>query len=83
MSPWLYNAAQAEFVLERARPADLSAAVLALNLHEWGKGVLPPLPAQLARFPIGYSYCGVAIYPFKNQKIEIWQSRDPTTNSRG
>jgi len=80
MSPWLNNAAQAEFVLERTRPADLYAAVLALNLHDWDEGVLPPLPAQLERFSVAYRYCGTAIYPFKNQRIQIWQAREPTTD---
>ena len=80
MSPWLNNAAQAEFVLERTRPKDLYAAVLALNLHDWGEGVLPPLPAQLKHFPEGYRHCGTAIYPFKNQKIQIWQALDPTAD---
>ena len=80
MSPWLNNAAQAEFVLERTRPEDLRAAILALNLHDWGEGVLPPLPAQLKQFPEGYRHCGTAIYPFKNQKIQIWQALDPTAD---
>jgi hypothetical protein len=83
MSPWLYNSAQAEFVLERTVPADLSAAVVALNLHEWSMGVLPPLPAQLEQFPVGFRYCGTAIFPFRNQRIQIWQARDPTTDGGG
>jgi hypothetical protein len=83
MSPWLYNAAQAEFVLAQTGPADLSAAVVALNLHEWGMGILPPLPTQLEQFPVGYRYCGTAIYPFRNQRIQIWQSRDSTRDGGG
>jgi hypothetical protein len=75
MSPWLYNAAQAEFVLERTRPADLSSAVVAVKLLGENKDVMPPLPVQLGRFPAGYRYCGAAFYPFHNHKIEVWQSQ--------
>jgi hypothetical protein len=78
ISPWLNNAAQADFVLERTPTANLSAVVLAVNLSD--KGALPPLPARLRQFPVGYRYCGTAIYPYNNQEIQIWRSRDPTTD---
>jgi hypothetical protein len=38
-----------------------------------GEEVFPPLPQQLSAFPFGYRYCGSAIYPYREQRIQIWQ----------
>jgi hypothetical protein len=75
VSPWLNNEAQAEFVLERTHPEELRSVVLGIN--SGNSGALPPLPLQLKAFPSGYRYCGMATYPFGNQKIQIWQSLIP------
>jgi hypothetical protein len=71
MTPWLNNKSQAEFVLERVRSANLHSAVLALKMEV--NGTFPLLPEQLVTFPFGYRYCGMAIYPLGQQKIQIWQ----------
>jgi hypothetical protein len=73
LTPWLNNKAQAEFVIERVHPKGLRSAVVALQLR--GEGVFPPLPQQLAEFPLGYRYCGMATYPYMRQRIQIWQSQ--------
>jgi hypothetical protein len=73
LTPWLNNRAQAQFVLEQVRSERLHSAVLALQMTDGG--VIPPLPQQLATFPLGYRYCGVATYPYKKQRIQIWQSQ--------
>jgi hypothetical protein len=72
LTPWLNNKAQAEFVLERGRPEETQSALVALQMR--GEGVFPPLPRQLANFPVGYRYCGMAIYPDWQKKIQIWQA---------
>ncbi len=74
-SPWLNNKAQAEFVLRRTKPQALHSFVLALNTGS--AGVRPELPRQLRRFPASYRYCGVATYPFRRQRIEIWKYPGP------
>ena len=71
MSPWLNNAEQAEFVLERIHTDELRSPLVALNTGSTGD--LPPLPVQLKAFPSGYRYCGMATYPFRSQKIQLWQ----------
>jgi hypothetical protein len=71
LTPWLNNKAQAEFVIERVRSEDLHSAVVALQMR--GNGVFPPLPQQMSAFPSGYRYCGMATYPYMQQRIQIWQ----------
>ena len=73
MSPWLNNAAQAEFVLERTHPEEMRSVIVALSMTNAGD--LPPLPPQLEAFPSGFRYCGTATYPFGSQAIQIWQNR--------
>jgi hypothetical protein len=72
-TPWLNNAAQAEFVIERARPEELRSAVLAINMDGTS---FPLLPQYLKSFPVGYRYCGMATYPlYQGIHIQIWQSQ--------
>ena len=73
LTPWLNNRAQAEFVLDRVRPEGLHSAVVALQMGN--DETFPPLPQQLAAFPLGYRYCGMATYPYMQQKIQVWQSQ--------
>lgn len=73
LTPWLNNSTQAEFVLERLSSEDLHSAVVAFQMK--GNGIFPPLPQQLAAFPFGYRYCGMATYPYMQQSIQIWQSQ--------
>jgi hypothetical protein len=72
LTPWLNNRAQAEFVIERVRSEGLHSAVVALQMGD--NEAFPPLPKQLAEFPLGYRYCGMATYPNMQQRIQIWQS---------
>lgn len=72
-TPWINNMAQADFVIERLRPGELHSAVVALKVGTNGDS--PPLPRQLLSFPSGYRYCGMATYPYMQQKIQIWQSQ--------
>jgi hypothetical protein len=72
-TPWLNNRMQAKFVIERARPEELRQTIVAIQMR--GNGDFPPLPSQLVGFPLGYQYCGMAISPFWQQKIQIWQSQ--------
>lgn len=71
--PPLNNVAQAEFVLERTHPEELRSVVVALNMRNTGDS--PQLPQHLKAFPSGYSYCGMAAYPFGSQKIKLWQKK--------
>lgn len=71
MSPWLNNAEQAQFVLDRVRPGALEDVVIGINKGAAGR--MPALPRQLQGFPAGYRECGTATYPFGPQQIEIWQ----------
>ena len=71
LTPWLNDKPQAEFVMERGSLEDASAAVVALQITP--DGALPPLPQRLSTFPTGYRYCGMATYPYMQQKIQIWQ----------
>ncbi len=71
LTPWLNNKAQAEFIIERMRPEGLQSAVVALHVGE--NQAFPPLPQQLVAFLSGYRYCGMAIYPYMQQRIQIWQ----------
>lgn len=71
LTPWLNNRAQAEFVIERMRPEGLRSAIVALQIGE--NKAFPPLPHQLVAFPSGYRYCGMATYPYMQQRIQIWQ----------
>ena len=73
LTPWLGNRTQAEFVLERIRLEELPSAVIGLQTR--GNGSLPPLPKQLAESLVGYRYCGMAITPYTQQKIQILQSQ--------
>lgn len=73
LTPWLNNRVQAEYVIERVRPAGLHSTVVALQME--ASGDFPILPQQLAGFPLGYRYCGTATYPYMQQKIQIWQSQ--------
>jgi|GEM_PF-1653543 len=73
LTPWLNNSAQAEFVIQRMRPEGLHSAVVALQMGN--DETFPPLPQQLAAFPLGYRYCGMATYPYLQQRIQIWQSQ--------
>lgn len=73
LTPWLNNSAQAEFVLERVSSEELHSAVVALQMR--GNGILPPLPQQLAAFPLGYRYFGIATYLYMQQSIQIGQSQ--------
>ncbi len=73
LTPWLNNQTQANFIMERVPSEELLSAVIALQIG--GHGALPPLPQQLAAFPMGYRYCGMATYPYLQQKIQIWQSQ--------
>ncbi len=71
LTPWLNNKEQAEFVIERLSVEEMSQVVVALQMD--ANEALPPLPRQLAGFPLGYRYCGTATYPYRQQKIQIWQ----------
>lgn len=71
LTPWLNNKTQAEFVIENNHNVSADRTVIALNILEDGK--FPQLPKQLTMFPTGYRYCGMAIYPYMHQKIQIWQ----------
>lgn len=73
LTPWLNNSAQAEFVIERIPPEGLHSVVVALQMV--ANEDFPQLPQQLAGFPLGYRYCGMATYPYMQQKIQIWQSQ--------
>jgi len=73
LTPWLNNREQAEFVMERVRSKELHSVVVALQMG--GNEAFPPLPQQLAAFPLGYRYCGMATYPYMQQSIQIWQSQ--------
>ena len=73
MTPWLNNREQTEFVFERVRSEELHSAVVAIQME--GNGISPPFPLQLAAFPLGYQYCGMATNPFMQQRIQIWQSQ--------
>jgi hypothetical protein len=70
VTPWINTPAQAIAILsieplEPQRP--LAVAVLKRK-----DGSRAELPAALAAFPAGFSFCGEATYPFDNQSIEIW-----------
>lgn len=71
MTPWLNNVAQANFVIDRAPQNLINSAIIAINYG--GALDQPPLPKHLASFPSGYTLCGFTVYPFANQKIEIWK----------
>lgn len=71
LTPWLNNRTQAEFVIGRVRSEDLHSAIVAFQME--GTEVFPPLPRQLAAFPLGYRYCGTATYPYRQQSIQIWE----------
>lgn len=73
LTPWLNNSAQAESVIGRLPPEGLHSVVVARQMGD--REALPPLPQQLAGFPLGYRYCGMATYPYMRQKIQIWQSQ--------
>ena len=62
-----------EFVIERVRDEGLHSVVVALQIGD--NETFPPLPQQLAAFPFGYRYCGMATYPNMQQRIQIWQSQ--------
>lgn len=72
LTPWLNNMVQAEFVVERMVTEGVHPAVVALKMEE--SGTAPLLPQQLAGFPAEYRYCGMATYPYLQQRIQIWQS---------
>ncbi|MFC5520589.1 hypothetical protein [Polaromonas jejuensis] len=71
LTPWINNRAQAEFVIERVRSEDLHSAVVAFQMK--GRDFFPPIPQQMAAFPLGYRYCGMATYPYMHQRIQIWK----------
>ena len=73
LTPWLNNRAQAEFVIERMSSEGMHSAVVALQMGD--NEAFPPLPQQLVVFPLGYRYCGMATYPYMQQRIQIWQFR--------
>lgn len=75
LTPWLNNREQAEFVIERLRPEELHSTVVALHVTANGGFPRQGLPQPLATFPLGYRYCGIATYPYKQQRIQIWQSQ--------
>ena len=71
-TPWLVNKKQAEFVYDKVNMKEIKSTVVALQFYHKGKE--PQLPVQLKSFPTGYRYCGDATYPYRQQKIKIWQS---------
>jgi len=72
-TPWLNNREQAAFILERTPLEGLHEVVLAFQTGD--DMASPQLPQQLASFPSGYRYCGMATYPYAEQRIKIWQSQ--------
>jgi hypothetical protein len=72
VTPWLNNAAQAEMTLALGPPDVLRSAVVAIRDNPDGSRVA--LPAALSAFPAGFKFCGTAIYPFGNQRVEIWHA---------
>lgn len=71
--PWLNNNAQAKFVIEHARPTELRFAIIALKKNNIGE--FPKLLPQLKTLNFGYQYCGMATYPFAQQRIYVWKSK--------
>lgn len=71
ISPWLNNAAQADFILDRMTQKEIESAVLAIRLNYAGEQ--PELPKHLTNFPIGYQHCGTSTFPFIKQVVQIWR----------
>ena len=75
LTPWLNNRVQADFVLDRSSADELHSAVVAFRMVGINGAIYPPLPQRMAAFPSGYRYCGMATYPYNQQRIQIWQSQ--------
>lgn len=75
LTPWLNNKVQADFVLDRLRAEELHWAVVAFRMVGINGAIYPQLPKRMAAFPSGYRYCGMATYPYNQQRIQVWQSR--------
>jgi hypothetical protein len=71
-TPWLNNLAQADAVLENLSLGTIRSSIVAIRLN--ADGSTPSLPKILGLFPGGFQFCGVATYPFENQKVQIWRS---------
>ncbi len=70
-TPWLNNAEQANFVIDRQVNLLREPSVIALN--DEGRGEMPPIPRKLMDFPAGLKFCGAATFPYANQRIQIWK----------
>lgn len=70
-TPWLNNAEQANFVIER-RPDILNQPSVVV-LNDEGRGEMPPIPEKLMNSPDGLKLCGTSTFPYANQRIEIWK----------
>ncbi|GAA3099283.1 hypothetical protein GCM10010520_50910 [Rhizobium viscosum] len=70
-TPWLNNAEQANFVIDR-RP-DILDQPSVVVLNDEGRGEMPPIPEKLMNSPAGLRLCGATTFPYANQRIEIWK----------
>jgi hypothetical protein len=70
-TPWLNNAEQANFVIDR-RPDILKQPSIVV-LNDEGRGEMPPIPEKLLNSPAGLKLCGETTFPYANQRIEIWK----------
>ena len=71
LAPWLTNKTQAEVILELGSPNILKSSAIAVRLNP--DQSTPLMPKQMRDFPKNYQFCGDAIYPFNNQRIQIWK----------
>lgn len=76
-SPWINNVEQAEKIMEinEDYAARLKNATLAIQLLE--KGDMPKLPPSIGQdFDKNYHLCGEAVYPYRDQTIQIWARKN-------
>ncbi len=69
-TPWLSRPMQAEALREIVPPETLRSAVVGLQLLPDGN--MPQISKLLPNFPMDYTLCGTAIYPYQQQVIQLW-----------
>jgi hypothetical protein len=68
--PLLQDGPSTEPILTHLPPELVKSAIVGIN--ENSGSFDPSLPQQLAGFPGGYRSCGSVVFPFQQQKVELW-----------
>jgi hypothetical protein len=69
-SPWINNPDQARMILTPERMETLGRAVLVRRIG-WDR-TWPDLLGTLGTLGKDYTFCGGAVYPFADQRVEVW-----------